>query len=746
MFSTFLKFLIVMLISISSAFGEVVKSIKVSGNERISNETIIVFSKIKIGQNLSESQLNKVIIDLYETDFFKDVSINFDNQILNISVDENPIIQNLYIEGIKNKTLIVKIREILSLKNRSSYKEILAKRDVNIILNSLRSIGHYFSDVQYIVNYNENNTVDLTYDVKLGDKASISEIRFIGEKFFKDRKLRSVITSEENRFWKFFSNKKYVDQKRISLDQRLLKNFYLNKGFYNVKVSDSYANMLDTNKFELTFNINSGRKYYFNELDLLLPENYSRDNFSEILNLFADLKNQIYSLNKIEDILDEIDNIALNSQFEFISATVNEEIIDTNKLDFIFEIKETQKKYVNRVNVYGNTITREEVIRNSLIVDEGDPFNELLHNKSINTLKAKNIFKTVESEIVDSEKDGYTDINLTFEEKPTGEISVGAGYGTRGAAFGFTIKENNFLGKGVKLVTDISYTTDSLSAGLSYTEPNFAYSNRSLTSSFSSSSVDKITNYGYETKTNTLEFSTFFEQYRNLYVSPAISVRHENLTTNSNASEQYKKQKGKFYDITMPYGISYDKRDNQYDPKAGFISSFTQELPLISNNPAITNSYNFSKYFSIGDNFVNNIDVYFKAINSISNKDVRVSKRILLPGNRLRGFEVGKIGPIDNDNFVGGNYAASMNFVTQVPNLFPELQNADFNFFLDMANVWGVDYSSALDDSGSIRSALGVGVDWFTPIGPLSFSLSQPITSSNSDKKETFRFNLGTTF
>ena len=146
------------------------------------------------------------------------------------------------------------------------------------------------------------------------------------------------------------------------------------------------------------------------------------------------------------------------------------------------------------------------------------------------------------------------------------------------------------------------------------------------------------------------------------------------------------------------------------------------------------------------NNFVNNIDVYFKAINSISNKDVRVSKRILLPGNRLRGFEVGKIGPIDNDNFVGGNYAASMNFVTQVPNLFPELQNADFNFFLDMANVWGVDYSSALDDSGSIRSALGVGVDWFTPIGPLSFSLSQPITSSNSDKKETFRFNLGTTF
>ena len=134
----------------------------------------------------------------------------------------------------------------------------------------------------------------------MGDKASISEIRFIGEKFFKDRKLRSVITSEENRFWKFFSNKKYVDQKRISLDQRLLKNFYLNKGFYNVKVSDSYANMLDTNKFELTFNINSGRKYYFNELDLLLPENYSRDNFSEILNLFADLKNQIYSLNKIE--------------------------------------------------------------------------------------------------------------------------------------------------------------------------------------------------------------------------------------------------------------------------------------------------------------------------------------------------------------------------------------------------------------------------------------------------------------
>ena len=746
MLNFFFKIILFLTLTITTSVSEIVKSIEVNGNNRISKETIIVFSKINIGQDLSENNLNKIIIDLFETNFFKDVNLSLIDNVLLIQVEENPIIQTLDISGIKNKSLKEKIMEIIILTDRSSYKELFAKRDVNTILNVLRSVGYYFSDVNYIVTYNENNTVDLDYQVTLGDKASINQIRFIGEKIYKDRKLLSVITSEENRFWKVLSNKKFIDKQRISLDQRLLKNFYLNRGYYKAQVNQSYANMLDTKKFDLTFNINSGPKFFFNEFNLLLPEDYNNENFSKLYELFNKLKDKTYSLDKIDEILNEIDKIALNDQFEFISATVNERIVNKNKINFTFEIVESEKKYVETVNIFGNTITREEVIRNSLKVDEGDPFNELLHNKTINELKSKNLFAKVESEVIEGSTKDYKTINITVEEKPTGEISVGAGYGTRGGALGFTIKENNFLGKGVKLITDISYSANSKSANFSYTEPNFAYSGRSLTGNLSSSVVDALDNYGYESKTNELEFSTYYEQYEDFYFSPAISLKHENLTTNSKASDQYEKQKGTYTDITVPYGLIYDKRNSSYQPKEGFISRFEQEIPLVSNTASISNTYNLTKYFSIGDNVINSVDFFVKAVNSISSKDVRVSKRVNLSGKRLRGFEVGKIGPTDNDTYVGGNYAASVNFVSQLPNILPTLQNTDFSFFLDIANVWGVDYSSTLDDNGAIRSAIGVGVDWFTPIGPLNFSLSQAITSEKTDKKETFRFNLGTTF
>ena len=135
-----------------------------------------------------------------------------------------------------------------------------------------------------------------------------------------------------------------------------------------------------------------------------------------------------------------------------------------------------------------------------------------------------------------------------------------------------------------------------------------------------------------------------------------------------------------------------------------------------------------------------------RTANSISNDNIKLSERINLPSSKLRGFEVGRIGPKDGEDFIGGNYAAAINFSSTMPQIFEESQNVELLYFFDVANLWGVDYDSTLDDSGSIRSSTGVALDWFTPIGPLNFSLAIPITKKNGDKTETFRFNLGTTF
>ena len=169
-------------------------------------------------------------------------------------------------------------------------------------------------------------------------------------------------------------------------------------------------------------------------------------------------------------------------------------------------------------------------------------------------------------------------------------------------------------------------------------------------------------------------------------------------------------------------------------------------MPILSEDYALTSVYEFSKYEKFTNETVASFLLYTRVVNSVTDKDVRISNRLFIPSRRLRGFEPGKIGPKDSGDFVGGNYATAMNIVTTMPQLFADFQDAEFQLFLDAANVWGVDYSDTIDDSNKIRTSTGIAVNWFTVIGPLNFSLAQPITRVKGDKTESFRFNLGTTF
>jgi len=741
----FIYFIIISLFQINISNSEIINKIEIEGNNRVSVKSIILFSDVDINQNIDSNDLNTILKNLYNTNFFENITIDFKNNILSINVSENPIIQNLEINGVKDKIKDQLIKK-LKLRNKSSYVNSFATQDLNLVTNILKSQGYYFVDIKMLKKLNANDTIDLIYNIDLGDKAIIKRINFIGDKKFKDRKLRHIIVSEADKPWKFISNKKYLDEKRINLDIRLLKNFYINNGYYNVKIQETSAQYYDNNEFNLSYNINAGKKFIFNNFKLVLPVDYSKDHFRKITDLMNSLTNTVYSYNKIEDILEEIDNVALSKQYEFINATVEEKIVGNNKIDFIINIEETSKFYVKKINIFGNTITDETVIRQQLVVDEGDAYNEILHNKSINNLKAINIFEGVKSEVVDSNETNHKFINFTVEEKPTGEISAGAGISTSGSNLSFGIKENNYMGSGVKLNTNVTIGDNSIRGLFSITNPNFNYSDRSVTTTLQSTATDVMKDYGYKTSITGVTVSTAFEQYEDFYFSPEISALYESLSTSASASDAYQKQKGDYFDTTFSYGLTYDKRDQVYQPTSGFKSSFKQSLPVISDGYALVNSYEYKHYKELFNDMIGSFTFYGKVINSLSDKDVRVSKRLFMPGNRLRGFEIGKVGPTENGDFIGGNFVSAINFATTLPKFLPEVQNADFKLFFDMGNIWGVDYSDTIDDSSTIRSAAGLAIDWFTPVGPLNFSFSQPITKASTDKTETFRFNLGTTF
>jgi len=738
--------LIFIIFIFSPGYSEKLKNVDIKGNLRISEEAIIMFGNINIDDELNTEDLNNILKKLYETNFFKDVSIDFSNGILFINVEENSIIQTLKFNGIKKKSIEKALLEVIKIKDRSPYIESAVSEDLNKITNILRSKGYYFAEIDLSKKFNDNNTIDLIYNINLGEKALIKKIKFIGDKKFKDRKLRNVILSEESRFWKFISQRKYLDQNRINFDKTLLKNFYINKGYYKVKVENSSAKFIDNTQFELTYLINSGLQYKFNELSLELPLDYNANNFDKVSKLLTNLKGEVYSYNKIENILDEIDNIAEFKQFEFINASVEETIVSNNLINFKIIIEETEKYYVEKINILGNNITEESVLRNQLLVDEGDAFNEILHNKSINEIKSLGIFASVESEVIDGLEPNQKIINYNVEEKATGEISAGAGIGTSGESITFAVKENNFLGQGIRLNTNLSLSSNSIRGSFTHTNPNYKNSDKSLTTSLRSRTTDNMGSSGYKNTSTGFSFGTNFEQYQDLYFSPEISTTYETLTTTSSASTALKKQEGDYYDVTFNYGLNYDKRDQRFQTTDGYRSLFNQSIPLIANSYSIINAYQYSTYNEIKPDMITQLSFYGKTINSINDEDVRISKRLFIPSKRLRGFEAGKVGPKDGEDFVGGNYITAVNFSTTLPNIMPEFQNADFLFFIDVANIWGVDYNEALDDGSKIRSSTGIGIDWFTPIGPLNFSLTQPITKASSDVTETFRFNLGTTF
>ena len=295
---TFL-FLFIYLFFMNYSYSDVIKSIEIKGNERIADETIIMFSSLKIGQKIDEDKLNNSLKELYYTDYFKNVELSFDNNTVKINVIENPIIQSITIEGIKGNNLNEKIQEITSKIEKYPFVENKINEQVILLKNILKSYGYYFVRLETSINRNSNNTVDLNYKFDLGEIAKIKKINFIGNKVYNDTILRNVIISEEAKFWKFITKNKFLDLNRINADVNRLNKFYKNRGFYNVKIKSTTAVITDDNQFELIFNINSGNKFYFDEIQFNEAKNIEDSDLKFFKKKFSALKDKNYSEKKL---------------------------------------------------------------------------------------------------------------------------------------------------------------------------------------------------------------------------------------------------------------------------------------------------------------------------------------------------------------------------------------------------------------------------------------------------------------
>ena len=741
-----MRIILFLLILTSYSFANI-KEVKIFGNKRVSSNTIEALVDKKNTQ-IDTFYINNLTRKIYNTEFFSNVKISYDNNILNISVEENPIINFFYINGITGDDLDA-VNKIVSLKENNIFSVSKLKKDLEDVKDLFKSSGYYFAVVEPEVIKIDDNQINLILNINKKDISKIKNIYFIGEKYFSSGQLLDIISSAEDSWWSFFS-KSSLNEDRVEYDKKLLKSFYKSKSFYDVQIESVLANLDNKNNFTLTYSINSGKKYKFGNVEIKTEGSiFKESNISDIKNISEKIiKGKMYSTPAILTIEKQINTYLEDEKYANIEIDIEEIKKSDEKIDLILKLNSLKKTLIGKINIYGNSITEEKVVRDSLLISEGDILNISKIKKSIDNIDSKNFFKKTDYKISDSDlQKNSKDLNLYVKEQPTGSLSAGIGYGSSGGLLEGSINERNFLGKGIDLNFTGRLASEKVSGVFSYIDPNFMNSEKELANYFFSES-DDYSNAGYKSKRIGDRLGTRYEIFEDIYLRPFGILQFDKLETNSNASSLLRSRDGNFTTTTLGFNLAADFRNSKNLPTSGSFSFFDQSYAtLISDVPTIQTSVGSTFYQElINEKFIGSAKLKLSNVTAFDNKDIKLSDRLFASASDLRGFEARGVGPIDSGSHVGGNYLAVVNLKSTFPNPIPDILRAKSYLFYDIGNVWGVDYSDVISESSNLRTSTGIALDVVTPIGPLSFTYSIPLSKASTDKEQRFLFNLGSSF
>lgn len=741
-----IRFIIILFLIITNISFAEIKKVNIVGNSRVNSSTIELLVDKKTTE-VNSIYINNLTKKIFDTDFFSDVKILYNQDVLTITVSENPIVNFFYINGIQGDDLD-QINKILIMKENSIFSSSKLKKDVESIKNFFRSKGYYESLINPEVIKIDSNQVNLIINIDKKDISNIKNIYFIGNKIFSSGQLLDVISSTEDSWWKFFSSAALNDE-RVDYDKQLLKDFYKSKGFYDVQIESAFANLDKKNNFSLTFSINAGKKYKF--LDTEVKSNspiYSDSNINEIKNISENLlKNKSYSSLLITKLNKEILVYLDTKKILNFEINIQENKKAEENINIIIFLNESPKALVNKINIQGNTITEEKVIRDSLLLSEGDQLNSTKIKKSIDNLKSKQLFSKVDYKITDTDNNASKNINFIVKEQATGNISAGVGYGTNGGLLSGSINERNFLGQGINLNFIGTFATEKVSGEFSYIDPNFKNSDKEFAYSLFSES-DDYKNSAFQNKKIGNKVSTKYEIYEDIFFRPNSTIQFDRLDAGTGASNLIKSRKGDTTTTALGYNFSLDFRDSRFNPTSGHVAYFDQNVAtLFSDIPALQTTVGATYYKELfNSNFIGSVKTRLSNVTAFDNKDAKLSDRLFASSNDIRGFQPRGIGPVDGNDHVGGNYLATLSLKSSFPNPIPDGLRANSFLFYDVGNVWGVDYSDVVPNSSKIRSSTGVALDIVSPIGPLSFTYSIPLSKTATDKEQKFLFNIGSSF
>ena len=731
----------------TSSDAVVIDEIIVRGNERVSTATILSYLPIVLGDRVEASSLNTAIDRLFETQLFKDVSVGLNETSLEITIQENPIVNRINIEGndvLKDEALLAE----LNIQPRRIYTDQLAIEATQKLLAIYRLSGRYAARIEPKIITLNNNRIDLVFEVDEGPLIKISSIKFSGNQAFSDRTLRQVISSRVTRWWAFLSSSDKYDEARLDFDVRLLRQFYLARGYADIDITRVQGGLLpDRSGFAVSFEMNEGVRYRNGKVSV--TSDIPGVEAESLLDEMPLEPGDWYDVRFMEEGLLNITNKLGSLGYAFVNVTP--EIVtrpDDSELDVKVYIGEARKNYIERIDIINNSRTLDRVVRRELSLVEGDAYNQLKLDNSIRDIRNLGFFSRVDVANFRGSSEEQTVTEITVEEQSTGDLQVGVGYSSIDkASFNFGINERNFLGTGRRAEFSVGVSERSTNFRIGMTEPYFLGRDMYASSSFFSDTTKEST---YTSKSQGFDFGIGFSAANDIYHRIGYRVAENTSRSKSSTATSISGEEGKtILSSSVSYTLGIDKRDNRFDPRDGYNAEIRETFAGVGGDANYLKSEVTTGYYK-PFNFNSVIfGAKFNAgtVSGLGEK-VTQSSRFYLGGRSVRGFDGGGIGPRDSGNkaSVGGNnyYNGSFEIVSDL-GLSKDL-GMRWTVYTDYGSLWGTDYPAGVTGATdkSMRTSLGVGILWDTAIGPLSFYWADAINKKSYDVTRRFQFTIGT--
>jgi outer membrane protein insertion porin family len=735
------------------------QKILISGNERVDDETIRSLLDISGLERKSTKGLENSLKKLYESDFFSESKVYYQDGNAIVEVKENPVVSDVKIVGNK-KIEDDALQNELSLKKRSLFTKSKLQNDLKRINEIYLRSGRFLTKIEPKLIQKDQNRVEVIFDIFEGPKAKIGKVYFVGNQAFSDSELIDEITTKESVWWKFLSSSDVYDSDRIEFDKEKLRRFYGSEGYADFTAISSIAQINQAkDSFFITFLLEEGIKYRIGEVKI--ENNVKKFDESILEKEILVKKGKIYNSDLVDKTIDKMIEIMSEKSYAFaniepvLTRHREEQIID---IDFV--IRETPRIYINQIKISGNTRTLDEVIRRELRINEGDAYNLNKINRSKQRIENLGYFEKVDFKTKRIGEGDKVDIEVEVKEKKTGELNLGVGYSTIDRlTLSAGIRERNLGGTGEELGFNVQKSFARLTSEINYTKPHFTGRPIDVGFDITKYQLSKRNSLVYDQDSQGFTLRADYAMTEFLHHQLRYNYNSQTIgNVDSNASIGIRNLQGTFVSSGFGQSFMLDKRNNRMNPKSGYYLSLSQDYSGAGGDiktlkhegsfgfyqPVITEDYIF-KFLARGG-----------TIQGLG-QGVRSNYGFFLGGNNFRGFDYAGIGPrtiyngsARNGEILGGKtyYVGTIEFM--FPLGLPKELGINGILFSDNGTVKGVDEISKngtqVADSGSIRSSYGLSIAWASPLGPIRLDFSKIARKETYDQTQSFRFSFGTSF